>query len=128
MFTLPHRPSRHPRSQFDGPSDIDTERKTFFNEVYTSSGLSDRTKVIHVAGTKGKGSTCEYIRAALVAAGYKVGVFTSPHLHTTCERIKIGDDIISRNDLLRLSNAAFAATAHLSWPVFFDILLIIALK
>ena len=104
------------------------ERKNFFNEIYSSSGLSSCTKVIHVAGTKGKGSTCEYMSAALRAAGYKVGVFTSPHLHTTCERIKIGDKIISRGDLLRLSHVAFSVTQTLSWPVFFDILLIIALK
>lgn len=46
-------------------------------------------KAIHVAGTNGKGSTCHLIAAALQAAGYKVGLFTSPHLVSLTERIRI---------------------------------------
>ena len=56
--------------------------------------------VIHVAGTKGKGSTCEYLSSGLRSAGYKVGVFTSPHLHTARERIKIGKELISRTVII----------------------------
>ena len=48
------------------------------------------------------GSTCEYIAAAMRSAGLRVGVFTSPHLHTARERIKIGDKLISKEDLVRL--------------------------
>jgi dihydrofolate synthase/folylpolyglutamate synthase len=46
-------------------------------------------KAIHVAGTNGKGSTSHLIAAALQAAGYKVGLFTSPHLVSLTERIRI---------------------------------------
>ncbi len=46
-------------------------------------------KTIHVAGTNGKGSTSHLIAAALQAAGYKVGLFTSPHLVSLTERIRI---------------------------------------
>lgn len=48
-------------------------------------------KTIHVAGTKGKGSTCAFTAFILQAAGYKVGLYTSPHLHDERERIRILD-------------------------------------
>ncbi len=44
---------------------------------------------LHVAGTKGKGSTCAMLAAALTTAGYTTGLFTSPHLHSIRERIAI---------------------------------------
>ncbi len=46
-------------------------------------------KIIHVAGTKGKGSTCAFLAGILQEAGYKVGLYTSPHLHRVNERIRI---------------------------------------
>lgn len=54
-------------------------------------------KVIHVAGTNGKGSTVNFIKDIL-KEDYKVGSFVSPHLITYCDRIKIGDAEISRDD------------------------------
>ena len=50
-----------------------------------------KLKVIHVAGTKGKGSTCAFISYILAAAGFRVGLYTSPHLHQVNERIRILD-------------------------------------
>ena len=47
---------------------------------------TDDMKIIHVAGTNGKGSVCSYISNTLVRSGYKTGLFISPHL----VRIKIG--------------------------------------
>ena len=46
-------------------------------------------KIVHVAGTNGKGSTCALIASALTAAGYRTGLFTSPHLIEPTERILI---------------------------------------
>lgn len=51
---------------------------------------ADDRKVIHVAGTNGKGSVCAYIQAILEAEGKKTGFFTSPHLVSINERIQIG--------------------------------------
>lgn len=45
--------------------------------------------VVHIAGTNGKGSTSHLIASALAAAGYKVGLYTSPHLVSFCERIRV---------------------------------------
>ena len=57
-------------------------------------------KVIHVAGTKGKGSTCAFLAGVLQEAGLKVGLYTSPHLHRVNERIRIlnTDNIRSKED------------------------------
>src|SRR5205807_8170643 len=49
----------------------------------------DSFKSVHVAGTKGKGSTCAMIASMLEASGYKVGLYTSPHLVDVRERIAI---------------------------------------
>lgn len=48
-------------------------------------------KIIHVAGTKGKGSTCAMVASILAHAGFKVGLYTSPHLHKVNERLRILD-------------------------------------
>ncbi len=58
--------------------------------------------VIHVAGTKGKGSTAAMTASALQAAGYKVGFYTSPHLQEFTERIQINQCQVSRSDFVGL--------------------------
>jgi dihydrofolate synthase/folylpolyglutamate synthase len=49
----------------------------------------DALKCIHVAGTKGKGSVCAFCAYILKEAGYKVGLYTSPHLSDVRERIRV---------------------------------------
>ena len=68
-----------------------------------SLGNPDRKmKIIHVAGTNGKGSVCAYLRSILEAAGYRVAVFTSPHLVDIRERFVAEGKMISREDFLRV--------------------------
>jgi dihydrofolate synthase/folylpolyglutamate synthase len=50
----------------------------------------DRLRIVHVAGTNGKGSTCATIESALRAQGLRTGLFTSPHLSQPTERIRVG--------------------------------------
>jgi dihydrofolate synthase/folylpolyglutamate synthase len=57
---------------------------------------------VHIAGTKGKGSTAAMTESILRAAGYRTGLFTSPHLHTFRERIRIDGRPIPRGDLIDL--------------------------
>lgn len=61
-----------------------------------------KLKVIHVGGTNGKGSTATMIAGVLKAAGFKVGMFTSPHLHSYCERYKINGAEISPEKIAEL--------------------------
>ena len=67
-------------------------------------GSPDRKirRIIHVAGTNGKGSVCAYLRYCLQEAGYRVSVFTSPHLVDIRERFVINGEMISEEDFLRL--------------------------
>ncbi len=55
-----------------------------------------KLQTIHVTGTKGKGSTVEYIKNILAASGYSVGTFTSPHVHDVRERIRINNEWIDK--------------------------------
>jgi dihydrofolate synthase/folylpolyglutamate synthase len=58
-------------------------------------------KSILISGTKGKGSTAAMVASILQAAGYKVGLFTQPHLHSPRERIQINGQLISPEDFAR---------------------------
>jgi len=58
--------------------------------------------VIHVAGTNGKGSTCAFLRAMLEADGRRVHVYTSPHLVTFHERIRVAGQLIGEDELVDL--------------------------
>ena len=59
----------------------------------------DRLRVIHIAGSKGKGSTAALVASVLTHAGYKTGLFTSPHLITPRERCRIDGEFISEADV-----------------------------
>ena len=59
-------------------------------------------KVIHVAGTNGKGSTTTFISSVLISQGYRVGIYTSPYIERFTERIKIDNEEISENEVARL--------------------------
>lgn len=59
-------------------------------------------RFVHVAGTNGKGSTCAMLAACLQAAGYRVGLFTSPFIHRFNERIQINGQPIPDQDLVAL--------------------------
>src|SRR5262247_2403666 len=58
--------------------------------------------VVHVAGTNGKGSLVAYLRAMAEAAGYRVHVYTSPHLVRFNERIRLAGRLIEEDALLEL--------------------------
>ncbi|MFA4844453.1 MAG: folylpolyglutamate synthase/dihydrofolate synthase family protein [Candidatus Margulisiibacteriota bacterium] len=73
-----------------------------------------RFQSLHVAGTNGKGSTCVMIASILKESGYKVGLYTSPHLFDFRERIKINGRDISRSDFKR--GLAKVEALSRSWP------------
>ena len=59
-------------------------------------------KSVHIAGTKGKGSTSAMIASVLTASGYRTGLYTSPHLHTIRERIQVDGKPIEENEFANL--------------------------
>ena len=63
-------------------------------------------KTVHVAGTKGKGSTAAMIASILWSAGYGTGLFTSPHLYSWQERLQVNGRLITQKDFARLVNLA----------------------
>jgi dihydrofolate synthase/folylpolyglutamate synthase len=58
---------------------------------------------IHIAGTNGKGSTAAMTASVLRAAGLRAGLYTSPHMASITERIRIGDDEIAPDEFARLA-------------------------
>ena len=75
-------------------------------------------KVLHVAGTNGKGSTCAFLRAALEAAGLRVHAFTSPHLVRYNERIRIAGKLIEDGELAELMRQVLDANEEIGASLF----------
>ena len=73
------------------PYDAVTFNLSRMEEVLERLGRpQDRFQCVHIAGTKGKGSTSVMVESVLRTAGYRTGIYTSPHLHTFRERIRLG--------------------------------------
>ena len=89
-------------------------------------------RVIHVAGTNGKGSTCAFITSVLREAGYSCGLFTSPHLVEINERFQINEEVIDDDTFLRafekvkkLSDELVAEGSY--HPTYFETLLLMGM-
>lgn len=87
----------------------------------------DQIPVIHVAGTNGKGSCCAMLAQILKESGYRVGMFTSPHLVEYTERIQVDGKQIAKDDFLqiglevRAAAEAIAAAGH-NHATFFELI------
>lgn len=87
----------------------------------------DSLRVVHVAGTNGKGSTCAFLASVLQAAGYKVGLFTSPYIIEFADRIRVDGQNISPEDLLDVTLAVRdAAEAMEDHPTEFELMTAVA--
>ena len=87
------------------------------------------TKVIHVAGTNGKGSVCAMIDSVCRAQGYHTGLFISPHLVTFRERIRVKGEMISENAVA--AGLTMIRDLIADWdphPTFFEVTTMLALK
>ena len=89
-------------------------------------------KVIHVAGTNGKGSTCAYLASMLSNGGYRTGLFTSPHLVKINDRFRINGEVMADEDFVIsfrkvkeiIDQVAVDGLAH---PSYFETLLLMGL-
>ena len=77
-------------------------------------------KSIHIAGTNGKGSVSHMLAAILQKAGYKTGLYTSPHLHDFRERIRINGQMIPEKQVVRFTERIQPAIDQIE-PSFFEI-------
>jgi len=86
-------------------------------------------RILHVAGTKGKGSTCFFLTALLASAGRRCGTFTSPHLATVRERFQVNNQLVSYERLLAHSRPLEAAIRREGLaPSLFEIMTVLSLQ
>ena len=101
--------------------------KTLLKNIDTPQ---NKIKIVHVAGTNGKGSTVSYISNALIESGLKVGAFISPYIEDVNESIKINGIKISDDDFVSVGKKIMDATDKADsdgfYPTYFDILSSIA--
>src|SRR6201747_2474234 len=127
--TLNYLYSQLPMFTRDGPSAF---KKDLTNTLELCKRLGDpqhRFKSVHIAGTNGKGSTSHMLAAILQMAGYKTGLYTSPHLKNFRERIRINGQMISeqtvidfvaqhRKDFDEIQPSFFEMTVGLAFDIF----------
>jgi dihydrofolate synthase / folylpolyglutamate synthase len=99
------------------------------NRLAPAAARASTFKVIHVAGTNGKGSVCAMIDSICRAQGYRTGLFTSPHLVTFRERIRVNGEMISADAVARglttIGNLVANWDPH---PTFFEVVTALAVK
>ncbi len=87
----------------------------------------NKIKTIHVAGTNGKGSTSHMLAAIFQQAGYKTGLYTSPHLKDFRERIKVNGKMISREFVVEFVERIKSLSEEIM-PSFFELTFVMALE
>ena len=88
------------------------------------------SKILHIAGTNGKGSVCAYLSSVLGKAGISCGMFTSPHLVSMRERFVINGTMVSKADFLYAFGMVMEGVKGLpaaSHPTFFELLFFMAM-
>ena len=88
-----------------------------------------KIRTVHIAGTKGKGSTATMLARMLESNGYKVGLYTSPHVINLHERIAVNSEMISEQKMLALLNRSYAAVEKIAAtepPSFFEFMTALA--
>ncbi|CAI5494461.1 unnamed protein product [Closterium sp. Naga37s-1] len=104
--------------------------------VLDLEGPVDQLSIIHVAGTKGKGSTCAMAESMLRASGHTTGLFTSPHLVDVRERFRLNGEMVSVGTFLqhfwwcydRCKAAASSPSSPIPMPAYFRFLTLLALR
>lgn len=100
---------------------IKLELDTIENILARLDSPQERYRVVHVAGTNGKGSTATYIASILRQAGFKTGLYTSPHLVSFNERIVVDGKQITDDQVVEAYNAVHSADTGKRKATFFEI-------
>ena len=136
---MPENTSDKPKGSFDSYSNVisylysrlpmfsrlgaDAIKADLINTQKFCSHLSEpqhRFKSVHIAGTNGKGSSSHMLAAIFQTAGYKTGLYTSPHLKDFRERIRINGKMISEQEVLGFVNHNYEFIENLE-PSFFEV-------
>ena len=98
--------------------------KNILRLLHAQGNPHEDFKSVHIAGTNGKGSTACFLNGILIEAGFRTGLYTSPHLLKINERIKINNRDISGRELNRIIDEIFLILQEMKdiQPTFFDIL------
>ncbi len=95
---------------------------------YESLGCpGEQRRIVHVAGTNGKGSVCTYVSSLLTAHGYHTAMFTSPHLISMCERFRIDGEMMSEEEFMRYFYLVQEKIEENYHPTFFEYLFFMAM-
>ena len=107
------------------PENFDLERMEHLLSLLGSPHKELRT--VHVAGTKGKGSTSAMVASILESQGYRVGLYTSPHLHTFRERIRTNGHLIAPSEVADLADEIKPFADQVSGITTFEVITALAL-
>jgi dihydrofolate synthase / folylpolyglutamate synthase len=105
-------------------------KKDLFNTIRLTEALNNpqkKFKSIHIAGTNGKGSVSHMLAAILQTAGYKTGLYTSPHLKDFRERIKVDGKMCSKEFIIAFTEKIIPQIEQLE-PSFFEITVAMAFE
>ncbi|KLU06300.1 Dihydrofolate synthase [Rhodopirellula islandica] len=99
----------------------------------TAEGPQNQVQIVHLAGTKGKGSAATMVAALLHAAGYRVGLYTSPHLVHLEERFRVDGEIATPEEMIGLIDSMrpiveAMAAAPIGGPSFFELTTAMAIE
>ena len=123
------------RTDYEGQKKLRYNANTFdldrMNKFLKALGNPHKKiKTVHIAGTKGKGSTATMLGKMVEANGYSVGLYTSPHVTTLHERIAVNSEMIDRRTMVALLNRAHPVIEKFSakddTPTFFEIMTALA--
>ncbi|MEP0344976.1 bifunctional folylpolyglutamate synthase/dihydrofolate synthase, partial [Rhodopirellula bahusiensis] len=117
-----------PSSEQDSSTDVSASVKSA-----TKSRDSANVQIVHLAGTKGKGSAATMVAALLQAAGYRVGLYTSPHLVHLEERFRVDGEIATPEEMIGLIDSMrpivdAMAAAKIGGPSFFELTTAMAIE
>ncbi len=105
-------------------------KKDLHNIIELCEALNNpqnKFKAIHVAGTNGKGSTCNMLAAILEEAGYKTGLYTSPHLKDFRERIRVNGKMINKDFIVDFVDRTMHISTKIQ-PSFFELTVAMAFE
>ena len=123
--TIQYLYSQLPLFTRDGPSAYKEDLTNTIALCQTIGNPQNKFKSIHIAGTNGKGSTSHMLAAILQTAGYKTGLYTSPHLKDFRERIRINGKMISETEVITFVEAYKGSFEHIR-PSFFEMTVALA--